>query len=141
MSTFQALGNCYIQPEMHNFTTFLLMPLHVQLNRPATIHFSTIRYVSQYSCHDTIRYITTKQEGYCLVCFSWAQRSVQLTSLVGSTHAFVVSAILNVTLNTEHRFFSLFLTVGLQGFGSLPRPPPSPVPMEAWGPQTLRKAH
>ena len=23
--------------------------------RPATIHFSTIQYVSRYSCHDTIR--------------------------------------------------------------------------------------
>ena len=34
------------------------------VRRPATIHFSTIRYVSRYSCHntihDTIRYITTK---------------------------------------------------------------------------------
>ena len=54
--------------------------------RPAMIHFSTIQYVSRYSCHDTIhdtiRYITTKQEGYCLVSCSWAQKSVQLTSLV-----------------------------------------------------------
>ena len=45
--------------------------------RPATIHFSTIWYVSRYSCHDTIhdtiRYITTKQEGYCLMSCSWAQ--------------------------------------------------------------------
>ena len=51
--------------------------------RPATIHFSTIQYESRYSCHDTmhdtIRYITTKQEGYCLVSCSWAQKSVQLT--------------------------------------------------------------
>ena len=71
-----------------------------QLTRPATIHFSTIRYISRYSCHDmihdTIRYITTKQEGYCLVSCSWAQKSVQLTSLV-----------LNITLNTaQHGFFS-----------------------------------
>ena len=134
-----------LHSEMHHFTTFLLMPLHVQLNRPATIHLSTIQYVSRYSCHDTIHdtipYITTKREGYCLVCCSWAQKSVQLTSLVGSTHAFLVSAILNVTLNTEHGFLSVFLTVGPQGFGNLPRPPPPPVPMEAWGPQTLRKAH
>ena len=76
------------------------------------IHFSTIRYVSRYSlsrydtypdtvCHDTIHYtircITTKQEGYCLVSCSWAQRSVQLTSLVGSMHVFVVSAVLNIS--------------------------------------------
>ena len=32
---------------------------------PATIHFSMIRYVSRYNCHDTIHYITRKQEGYC----------------------------------------------------------------------------
>ena len=68
--------------------------------RPATIHFSTIRYISRYSCHDTIhdtiQYITTKQEGHCLMSCSWAQKSVQLTSLV-----------LNITLNTtQHGFFS-----------------------------------
>ena len=52
----------------------------------------------------TIRYITTKQEGYCLVSCWWAQKSVQLT---GSMHAFAVSAILNITLNTaQHGFFS-----------------------------------
>ena len=48
-------------------------------NKPATIRFSTIQYVSRYSCHDTIHYITTKQEGYCLASCSWAQKSVQLT--------------------------------------------------------------
>ena len=37
---------------------------------------------------------------YTIRCYSLAQKSVQLTSLVGSTHAFVVSAILNITLNT-----------------------------------------
>ena len=62
----------------------------IWVTRPATVHFSTIRYmyVSRYSCHDTIhdmiRYITTKQKGYCLVACLWAQKSVQLTSLVGS---------------------------------------------------------
>ena len=51
-------------------------------------------------------YITTKQEGYCLMSCSWAQKSVQLTSLVGSMHAFVVSAILDIMLNTaQHGFF------------------------------------
>ena len=54
-------------------------------------NFSTIGYVSRYSCpdtiHDTICYITTKQEGYCygmvyfyhkchLVSCLWAQKSV-----------------------------------------------------------------
>ena len=73
-------------------------PQFSQLIRPATIHFS--RCISRYSCHDTIhdtiRYITTKQEGYCLVSCSWAQKSVQLTSLV-----------LNIMLNTaQHGFFS-----------------------------------
>ena len=44
----------------------------------------------------TIRYIATKQEGNCLMSCSWAQMSVQLTSLV-----------LNITLNTAQRgFFS-----------------------------------
>ena len=43
-----------------------------------------------------ICYLTTKH----LMSCSLAQKSVQLTSLVGSTHAFVVSAILNITLNT-----------------------------------------
>ena len=79
-------------------------PQFSQLIRPATIHFS--RCISRYSCHDTIhdtiRYITTKR----LMSCSWAQKSVQLTSLVGSTHAFVVSAILNITLNNaQHGFF------------------------------------
>ena len=66
-------------------------------------NFSTIRYTIQ--C-----YITTKQEGYCygmvyfyhkcqLVSCLWAQKSVQLTSLVGCTHVLVVSTILNITLN------------------------------------------
>ena len=82
------------------------------ISRPTTTHFSMIRYVSWYSCHDmihdTILYITTKQEGYCLVSCSWAQKSVQVRSLVGSMHVFVVSAILNIMLNTaQYRFFSL----------------------------------
>ena len=50
--------------------------------RPATIHFSTIWYVSRYRCHDTIHdticHITTKR----LMSCSWAQKSVQPTSLV-----------------------------------------------------------
>ena len=82
--------------------------------RPAMMHctFSQDTKCIQLSLYDTqiiwyATYITTKQEGYCLMSCLWAQKSVQLTSLVGSTHAFVVSAILNITLNTaQHGFFS-----------------------------------
>ena len=79
--------------------------------KPATIHLFTIRYVSRYRCHDTvhdtIRSVTTKQEGYWLVSCLWAQKSVQLTSLVASMHACVVCTILNMMLNTvQHGFFS-----------------------------------
>ena len=83
--------------QLHKFSKILILQWSrtakgVQA-RPATIHFSTIRYVSRYSCHDTIHdmicYITTKQEGYCFMSCSWAQKSVQLTSLV-----------LKITLNT-----------------------------------------
>ena len=64
---------------------------------PATIFFhDTIRISIQLSRYDT-RYdtlhITTKRLVSCL----WAQKSVQLTSLVGSTHAFIVPAILNMS--------------------------------------------
>ena len=104
----------------HNLSSFIHCIYTV--NRPAMIHFSTIRYVSRYSCHDmkhdTIRYITTKQEGYCLVSCSWAQKSVQLTSLVGSTHAFVVSAILNIMLNTaQHGFFLSVCSENRRAYG------------------------
>ena len=46
------------------------------------VHFSLYdTYPDTVSCHDTICYITTKQEGYCLMSCSWAQRSVQLPSV------------------------------------------------------------
>ena len=61
----------------------LSLLIALAMSRPATIHFCTIRYVSLYSCHntihDTIRYITTKQEGYCVVSSLWAEKSGQLT--------------------------------------------------------------
>ena len=64
-----AILDCLAQVvEYIRHNTYQSLPLF----RPATIHFSTIRYVSQYSCHDTIhntiRYITTKR----LVSCSWA---------------------------------------------------------------------
>ena len=84
---------------------------HRVISRPATIHSSTIRYISRYSCHymihNMIRCITTKLEGYCLVSCSWAQKSVQLTSLVGSMHVFVVSTILKY--NAKHCSAWIFL--------------------------------
>ena len=91
---------CLISFCLISFVFCLL--LYYCRSRPAMIHFSTIQYVSWYSCqdmiHDTICYMTTvKLEGYCLVSCSWAQKSVQLTSLVGSMHAFVVSDILNIS--------------------------------------------
>ena len=52
-----------------------------------------------------IRYVTQQQNASCLA--RGHRKSLQLTSLVGSTHVFVVSAILNITLNTaQHGFFS-----------------------------------
>ena len=100
---FDCKGHILLKPEdirdkdaLSTVHIFNLYNIHI-IPRPATIHFSMIQYVTQ----------ETKQEGYCFVSCSWAQKSVQLTSLVGSTHAFVVSAILNITLNTaQHGFFS-----------------------------------
>ena len=81
--------------------------MHVS-SRPATIHFSTKQYVSRYSCHDTIpdmiRYITTKQEGYWYgMVYFYNKHDIEIEH--GSTHAFLVSAILNITLNTAQRGF------------------------------------
>ena len=57
-------------------------------------------------CHDTIHdrihYITTKQEGYCLVSCSWAQKYVQLTSLVESMRVFSIIFKTQQTLLSMH---------------------------------------
>ena len=70
--------SCKIAQSCFKFT-YCIPSTGTLLNRPATIRFSTIWYVSRYSCHDTIHdticYITTK----CLVSCSWVQKSVQLT--------------------------------------------------------------
>ena len=77
------------------------------VSRPAMRHFSTIRYISRYSFHYTIHYVTTSHNNIALRLARGHRKSVQLTSLVGSTHVFVVSTILNITLNTaQHGFFS-----------------------------------
>ena len=96
-------------------------------------HFSMIGYiypdtVCHDTIHDTICYTTTKQEWYCywikwfifdktwdyachLMSCLWVQKSVQLTSLVGSMHVCVVSTILNIMLNTAQYGFFLSLNV------------------------------
>ena len=41
--------------------TILDITLQILLSRPATIHFSTIRYASRYSCHDTLHNNKTRR--------------------------------------------------------------------------------
>ena len=97
----------------------------------ATIHFPryntypdtvvTIRHTIRYDTrYDTLHNNKTRmlllwndlfstKHARHLVSRSWTQKSVQLslTSLVGSTHAFVVSTILNIMLNTARHGFVL----------------------------------
>ena len=58
------------------------------MTRPATTHFSTIRYISRYSCHDMVHdnydtlHNTHNNVASCLARVH--RKSIQLTSLVGS---------------------------------------------------------